>query len=237
VYTWETHLMNSAMAPRGTKRRDFLRQLRLQLLNYFIQPLGWWNSTSEQRKVAMYQNRSMALLLSLLHAPPLTGAIMLLYAYYTEFWVGFRFDATVYFQFLAKLQELLMQASIIHINMSIIRMMAVDSYVPLGILSGATQSAQLSYLWSLDFWSALRAKDSCRPYRTRVLFTVCFPVLLLLTALVGPSAAVLIIPRFKTPVLFRSKTLFAFGGMDEPTQKLFPSYASEVSNATNGLVL
>ena len=182
--------MNSAMAPRGTKRRDFLRQLRLQLLNYFIQPLGWWNSTSEQRKVAMYQNRSMALLLSLLHAPPLTGAIMLLYAYYTEFWVGFRFDVSLYFQLLAKVQELLMQASIIHINMSIIRTIAVNSEVPLSIFSGATQSAQLSYLWSLDFWSALRTKGYRQPYRIRVLFTVCFPFLLLSTALVGPSAAV-----------------------------------------------
>ena len=112
---------------------------------------------------------------------------MLLVAYYTKYWVGFRFDGAVYFQFLAKLHELLMQASIIHINMSIIRMAAVDNYVPVGILSGATQSAQLSYFWSLDFWSALRKKESRQPYRNRVLLTVCFPFLLLLTALVGPA--------------------------------------------------
>lgn len=155
--------MNDTMTTRGAKSRDLLRKLRLQVLNYFVQPLGWWNSTSEQRKVAMYQNRSMALLQSLLHAPPLTGAIMLLYAYYTEFWVGFRFDISVYFQFLAKAQELLMQASIIHINMSAIRMVAVENEVPLSILSGTTQSGQLSYLWSLDFCSALRTKEHRQP--------------------------------------------------------------------------
>lgn len=171
----------------------------------------------------MYQSRRVAILCSFLHLLPLDGAMTLLVLYWTQYWIGPEFQATVFLQFLAKLLELLMQASIMEMSLCIIRTIAVNHYVPLGALSGATQTTQLSYLWSLDLWSSFRAPGFHGP--SKVLFILFFPFSLLMTALVGPSGAILMIPRPNTP--FRNHTAVLYGL--HSADVMFPSDVTETT--------
>ncbi|OAL52091.1 hypothetical protein IQ07DRAFT_642966 [Pyrenochaeta sp. DS3sAY3a] len=106
-------------------------------------------------------------------------------------------SSTTALQFVAKLHELLMQTSITEILICIIRMHLVHHYVPLGALKASVQATHISYLWSLDFMSIITSRV-LRGWR-KVLFAVMIPILIVLTALVGPSSAILMIPRSRVP--------------------------------------
>lgn len=73
------------------------------------------------------------------------------------------------------------------------RAQALDDYIPLGALSGAARAPQLSYLWSLDFISAI--SSPALNARRKLAIALTSLGLLSMTAIVGPSAAVLMIPR------------------------------------------
>ena len=128
-----------------------------------------------------------------MHVIPLSGAILLLVFQWTNQWVDEDNDHSTELQFAAKLHELLMQASIAEVLLSLIRAGLINGFVPFGTLSGAMQPTQLSYLWSLDFFSLFRS-HAFQGWRKTV-FMVAMPLLFALTALVGPSSAVLMIPR------------------------------------------
>jgi hypothetical protein len=179
---------------RGLKIRDWMRQLRLQILLIRIGRPSSLKHSAERRKVAIYHSRRLAILHVLLHLIPLGGATALLYLQWSSFFLSFTSpaDSTV-LQFVAKFHELLMQVSIVEITVCIIRTEALRNFVPLGALSAIAQATQLSYIWSLDFISLLRS-PALYGWR-RVLFAIAIPTLLISTALVGPSSAVLMIPR------------------------------------------
>jgi hypothetical protein len=173
--------------------RDWLRQLRLQLLFVGFSGAFTWNSRAERPKIAMHRSRRMAVLHGLIHLLPLCGAITLLVFHWTQYWVDFKFSSSTALQFMAKLHETLMQASIVEIMLHIIRTEAVRGFVPLGALSSVAQTTQLSYLWSSDFVSMI-ASSTLQGWR-KLFICTAIPTLLILTALVGPSSAVLMIPR------------------------------------------
>lgn len=179
---------------RGLKIRDWMSQLRLQILLIRIGRPSSLRNSAERRKVAIHHNRRLAILHVLLHLIPLGGAIALLYLQWSSFFLSFTSpaDSTV-LQFVAKFHELLMQVSIVEITVCIIRTEALRNFVPLGALSAIAQVTQLSYIWSLDFIS-LFVSPALYGWR-RVLFAIAIPTLLISTALVGPSSAVLMIPR------------------------------------------
>jgi hypothetical protein len=164
-----------------------------------------WNANTEHRKVAIHQNRAVAAAHGLLHVIPLSGAILLLVFHWTNQWVDEENDHSTELQFAAKLHELLMQASIAEVLLSLIRAGLINGFVPFGTLSGAMQPTQLSYLWSLDFFSLFRSR-AFQGWR-RTVFVVAIPLLFALTALVGPSSAVLMIPRAGVPsTVYRSES-------------------------------
>jgi hypothetical protein len=143
---------------------------------------------------------------------PLAGAITLLVLRWTEYWIGHKSPDATTLQFTAKFHELLMQVSIVEV------MQATKGFVPLGALSGGVQATQLSYLWSLDFWS-LFTSDAFHGQRwQKAGMIIMIPTLLISTALVGPSSAVLMIPDSGCPARERIGTLLA-----KPTESLFPS--------------
>ena len=172
-----------------------MRQFRFQFASStFARCMGSrWNATTEHRKVAIHHNRAVSAAHSLLHVIPLSGAILLLVFQWTNQWVDEENDHSTELQFAAKLHELLMQASIAEVLLSLIRAGLINGFVPFGTLSGAMQPTQLSYLWSLDFFSLFRSR-AFQGWRKTV-FMVAMPLLFALTALVGPSSAVLMIPR------------------------------------------
>jgi hypothetical protein len=166
----------------------------------------------------MYRSREMAAYQSLLHVVPLAGAVTLLCLHWTRYWVGDTSDDSTALQFVAKFHELIMQVSIVDVVLCIIRMELVDGFVPLGALSGALQATQLSYLWSLDFVSVV--KSPVLRGRRKIVFVVMIPLLLILTAVVGPSSAILMIPRPGTLHTDAVVTRYAKDSMET----LFPSH-------------
>ena len=147
-------------APSHVKLRFFMRQFRFQFASStFARCMGSrWNATTEHRKVAIHHNRAVSAAHSLLHVIPLSGAILLLVFPWTNQWVDEESDHSTELQFAAKLHELLMQASIAEVLLSLIRAGLINGFVPFGTLSGAMQPTQLSYLWSLDFFSLFRSR-------------------------------------------------------------------------------
>ena len=117
----------------------------------------------------------------------------LLAFYWTRYWIGREPIALTALQFVAKIHEILMQASLVDILVYSIRSQVIKGYIPLGALSGAAQASQLSYLWSLDFVTALGSR-SLNVWR-RVAFGLAVSTLLVMITTVGPSSAVLMIPR------------------------------------------
>jgi hypothetical protein len=173
--------------------QDCIKHYGLQLLHILIGHPFAWKSPKEHSKVATYQSRSMAALNSLLHLVPMSGAVALLVLFWSRKWTDGSSDNATTLQFVAKLHEMLMQASLVTILLYIIQNQALNGYIPLGAISGAAKAPQLSYLWSLDFASAIASPNY--GMRRKILFALSTLVLLSLTAVVGPSSAVLMIPR------------------------------------------
>jgi hypothetical protein len=141
----------------------------------------------------MHQNYWLASGHALLHLIPLSSAVAVLLLNWSQYFVGPSFTLSTTLQFVAKLQELLMQASLAEIVLSIVRSQIMEGYLPLGALSTSTQAMQISYLWSLDLLAVVTSPSFYG--RRKALFVSLVPLLILLTALVGPSSAVLMIPR------------------------------------------
>jgi hypothetical protein len=177
----------------------------------------------EQRKVTVYKSRHMAVLNSLLYIAPLAGAITLLALHWSKYWVGETLDDATTLQFVAKFYELVMQASLVDVLLYIIRARALNGYLPLGALAGAARAPQLSYLWSLDFIAALGAPNKdFSPWR-KLIFALLKSVLLFLTAVVGPSSAILMIPRPGMPRLVATTTRY----MNVSEANLFPTHIDQ----------
>jgi hypothetical protein len=191
------------------KLRDLLRFFRLQFIETILNKVtvSSWRAGTENRKYAMRRNRKIAASYSLLHLVPVAGAVTLLCLQWTSYWVSSSRDDAATLQFAAKFHELAMQSSIVEILLCLIRMELVENVVPFGALSGAIQATQLSYLWSLDYFSVWQFK-SFRG-RRKAIFVVALPMLIGLTALVGPSSAVLMIPRSGSPYTALDVTKYA----------------------------
>jgi len=198
-----------------------MRLFRLQFLGSILAYFTGWKSSNERRKIAMYHSRQVAAAHILVHVLPLGGAATLLTLQGTKYWIGTETSISTFLQFAAKFHELTMQASIVEVLLCIIRAGAVNGYVPLGALSGATKPTQLSYLWSLDFVSAATS-PAFRGWR-KVAIVLTLPFLLLLTSLVGPSSAVLMIPRPDTPQVVADVTQHT----PNSTEELYPKFLNK----------
>ena len=100
---------------------------------------------------------------------------------------------TALLQLAAKIQELLIIASLTALVTHYLRKeMLSGQGVPLGMIGGGFLFSSLRYFWSPDFWGSLKAQ-ACARYRLSSLLTVSG----LLAATVGPSAAILLIPRIR----------------------------------------
>jgi hypothetical protein len=208
---------------KNSKIWDFFRHVRLLMPGVFIGSVLSRTSSIEDRKVAAYQNRCMAVLNSLLHMIPLSGSLALIVLHWTKYWVGGSSNNATALQFLAKLHELLMQASLVDLLLYIIRAQALEGFIPLGALSGAAQSPRLSYLWSLDFVAAISAPNFSA-WR-KIIFSFSAFVLLFMAATVGPSSAVLMISQPEMPKL--NNTVLRFVNVSENV--LFPTRMDKTS--------
>jgi hypothetical protein len=200
----------------GPKIGDVLRQNRLQIFRSLFSQSP--KRHHEPRKVAMFRSRRIAAFHCLLHMVPLGGAITLLVLRWTQYCISSNPPNATTLQFVAKFHELLMQVSVVEIMLSIVRSEATQGFVPLGTLSGAIQSTQLSYLWSFDFLSMFTSDAFCGRGWHKAGMIVAIPILLISTALVGPSSAILMIPE-------PGCTIWATSGLyiSEPLESFFPT--------------
>ena len=184
--------------PRGWSRVChetglFLRSIRLGIVVTAFQ--GFFTKNfSEPEKAAIRQSRVTAFLRALIHTIPLGVAIFEIVLNWKGHYVGAHFDKQNYFQFVAKGHEILMQASIATIILSYTRyQISIGKGMPFGAILGALEFLQVSYLWSVELWSAIMSRD----FRLRKKIGFAFLILLCVTvaATAGPSSANLLIAR------------------------------------------
>ncbi|KAI4138321.1 MAG: hypothetical protein L6R39_006847 [Caloplaca ligustica] len=148
----------------------------------------------EPTKVAIRQSRLAALLRNLVHLVPFGFALFEIILNWNVYYVGTQPYSTAIYQVVAKAHEVLVQASITTIIFSAIRRdLAHGKGLPFGLLFSGLQVSQISYLWSVELWGAIRA-DFQRPLRKLALFSLVVGGIALAVAS-GPSSALLLIPR------------------------------------------
>ncbi|KAL8732573.1 MAG: hypothetical protein Q9181_003904 [Wetmoreana brouardii] len=151
----------------------------------------------EPLKVAIRQNRLIALLRTLIHIIPFGFALFEIILNWNVYYVGTEPYNPAIYQLLAKAHEVLVQASIATIIFSAVRRdLALGKGLPFGLLFSGLQVSQISYLWSVELWGAMKA-DFLRPLRKLALFTlIAGGILLAVTS--GPASAILLIPRLQS---------------------------------------
>lgn len=157
----------------------------------FVNATSFWRQPLEPAKVALHRNRKAAFLRLTVHVVPVLAALTLIIVNA----VVIRMDKTSWyntFQFVAKVHEIAMQASIAAIVMSYVRFTLLNS-APFSSIFAGIQTANLSYLWSLEFLGSITA--AWMSLAARALFVLVILVCFLLASTVGPSSAILMMPR------------------------------------------
>lgn len=184
--------------PRGWSRVChetglFLRSIGLGILVTACQGF-FTNNFLEPEKVAVRQSRVTTFLRALIHVLPLGLAIFEIILNLKGHYVGATFDKQNYLQFVAKAHEISMQASLATIVLSYIRhQIGTGAGMPFGAMLGALQFFQVSYLWSVEFWSAILSKKF--QLRKKICFAVLILLCVVIAATAGPSSANLLIAQ------------------------------------------
>ena len=184
--------------PRGWSRVChetglFLRSIGLGILVTAFQGF-FTNNFLEPEKVAIRQSRVTSLLRALIHLLPLGIATFEITLNWKGHYVGQHFDKQNYLQFAAKAHEIFIQASIATIILSYTRhQISVGKGMPFGAVLGALQFLQVSYLWSVELWSAIISHDF--HLRKKLSFTILVIICVTVAATAGPSSANLMIAR------------------------------------------
>ena len=184
--------------PRGWSRVChetglFLRSIGLGILVTAFQGI-FTNNFVEPEKVAIRQSRVTSLLRALIHLLPLGIAIFEITLNWKGHYVGRYFDKQNYLQFAAKAHEIFIQASLATIILSYIRhQISAGKGIPFGAVLGALQFLQVSYLWSVELWSAIISRDF--HLRKKLSFTILIIICITVAATAGPSSANLMIAR------------------------------------------
>lgn len=178
--------------------QTILRALSLNLIAHSFKSIRHFRGrgTSERTKVAIWKNRKIALLRSLVHIIPVGVALYEIILNWNTYYVGSTVYNLAFYQFLAKVHELTIQASVAAVTFSFVRSkMALGEGVPFGALFSGLQVVQISYLWSMEFWGSIRSEHLSVRRKLELLSIVSLSVLLATTC--GPSSAVLLVPRLE----------------------------------------
>lgn len=148
----------------------------------------------EPTKVAIRKSRTTALMRALIHIVPFGVAMWEIIINWNTYYVGATVRNQAYYQFGAKVHEMTAQASLAAIVFSYIRYeMSLGQGLPFGALFSGLQISQASYLWSMEFWGSICSRHL--PVRRRIGMVLTVSVVIVLAATVGPSSALLLIPR------------------------------------------
>lgn len=187
-----------------TSSASFFGRRLLYAVFYYVQVairffrlhvLGQWRHPCEKPKVALYHDRGVALIQSIAHLVPLSVVVAFMVLNIKSwYWGDPSTTVLTALQFAAKILELLMQTSLGIILMSIVRYRLLrGSGLPLGSLLGPYSVTDVTYLWSLEFWGSLISKHASLWRRLCIALSIA--AMVILASLVGPSIAILLIPR------------------------------------------
>ena len=124
-------------------------------------------------------------------------------------------------QLAAKLYELFVVASLAGITLKVFKRQLVDNGVPLGLVSGAYRVGDVKYLTDLRYWSGFVTNKG------PLLLSILLLVNTVLSVLVGPASAILIVPAlgwFSLPSPFSKVQMPIF--LDTP-EELWPQVLNE----------
>lgn len=175
-----------------------IRTFSLSLLAHAFRGLRYPTGRGfhEPTKIALNHSRLVALLRNLIHLLPFSFALFEIIINWNVYYVGTRPYSTAVYQIIAKAHEVLIQASITTILFSVIRReLALGNGLPFGFLFSGLQVSQISYLWSMELWGAMRAESLLLSKKTVLFLTLTGGILLAATC--GPASAVLLIPRLQ----------------------------------------
>ena len=148
----------------------------------------------EPIKLAIRHSRPIALLRALIHLIPFSFALFEIVLNWNIYYVGAKAYNTAVYQVIAKAHEISIQASITAIIFAAVRWeLTFGEGLPFGLFFAGLQISQISYLWSVELWGAMRA-DYSGSLRKLAVFTLVI-VGIVLGVTCGPSSAVLLTPR------------------------------------------
>ena len=148
----------------------------------------------EPTKIAIRRNRTIALLRAFIHIVPISVAMWEIIINWNAYYLGPIVPSQAYYQFGAKVHEFTTQASLAAVILSYIRYeMSLGKGLPFGALFSGLQISQASYLWSMEFWGSVFSGHL--PIRRRVGMVLMITITIILAATVGPSSAILLVPR------------------------------------------
>ena len=176
-----------------------LRALGVYLIVSAFRSLRYWaigKGYSEPTKIAVHQSRRVALMRAIVHVVPISVAMWEIAINWNNYYLGATVRNQAYYQFGAKVHEMTAQASLAVIVFSYVRYeMLLGQGLPFGALFSGLQISQASYLWSMEFWGSICSKHLS--VKRRIGMGIIVTVAIVLAATVGPSSAILLIPRLE----------------------------------------
>ena len=110
----------------------------------------------ESTKKAIRKNRIIAILRGLVHLVPVGGAVYLIILNWNTYYTGVTIYSQALYQTIAKIHEILIQASLATVLFAYIRRhLTLGWGLPFGAIFSGLQVTQLSYLWSMEFLGLL----------------------------------------------------------------------------------
>ena len=162
----------------------------------FLRHLAVGKGYAEPTKIAIRKSRPYALLRALIHIIPVGVAMWEITINWNTYYLGGTIRNQAYYQFGAKIHEMTAQASLTAIVFSYIRYeMSSGQGLPFGAMFSGLQISQASYLWSMEFWGSIYSKHL--PIRRKISLILVVTSAIVLAAAVGPSSAILLIPRLE----------------------------------------
>lgn len=203
----------------STRLQACCKFFKVQILN----GLSPWTVKVEPSKIAIQHDYTISLLHGLSHLIPLGVCLAFSIVNATGLFLGdVSSSVRTALQFPSKFVEVLIQTSLGVMLLSFVRYHLFQSQsVPFGTLLAPASISNLAYCWSIDLWGASTTK---RPLRlTQHLLLISIPVLIALAAVVGPSTAILIIPREMNSTDLVQRTI-----LDNSTAYRLPSINSNM---------
>ena len=185
-------------------RQQFFRNTGLGVLNDFNTWLGGRRHRSEQKKIVINSSRWTALGRCGVHVLPVLISIGIVIINIRQVYIGIDFQSLVtsetiniaFLQTAAKLQELLIVASLATIVFQLLRdeLLHGDG-IPLGLVGAGMDFTKLSFFWSPEILGSVTSLFKGRRRYRKIQLGLFLILSGALALLAGPSCAVLLVPQ------------------------------------------